>query len=97
MADKPSDIVQGTLDMLILRTLPLEPMQSGPRLWPPGKRIFRKRLDLFRSGPDLRKIRRRCRRWLAAAGGIGCSQTGLVSEDEFANVWDVRFAPSVRS
>ena len=28
MADKPSDIVQGTLDMLILKTLALEPMHG---------------------------------------------------------------------
>ncbi len=26
MADKPGDLVQGTLDMLILKTLALEPM-----------------------------------------------------------------------
>ena len=28
MAEKPSDIVQGTLDMLILKTLALEPMHG---------------------------------------------------------------------
>ena len=28
MADKPSDLVQGTLDMLILKTLALEPMHD---------------------------------------------------------------------
>lgn len=28
MADKPSDLVQGTLDMLILKTLVLEPMHG---------------------------------------------------------------------
>jgi PadR family transcriptional regulator PadR len=28
MADKPSDLVQGTLDMLILKTLALEPMHG---------------------------------------------------------------------
>lgn len=28
MADKPSEIVQGTLDMLILKTLALEPMHG---------------------------------------------------------------------
>ena len=28
MADKPSDLVQGTLDMLILKTLQLEPMHG---------------------------------------------------------------------
>ena len=28
MADKPSDVVQGTLDMLILKTLALEPMHG---------------------------------------------------------------------
>ena len=28
MADKPSDLVQGTLDMLILKTLDLEPMHA---------------------------------------------------------------------
>jgi hypothetical protein len=31
MTDKPSDLVQGTLDMLILKTLALEPMHGyGP-------------------------------------------------------------------
>jgi len=29
MADKPSGLVQGTLDMLILKTLELEPIVSG--------------------------------------------------------------------
>jgi PadR family transcriptional regulator, regulatory protein PadR len=28
MSDKPSDLVQGTLDMLILKTLALEPMHG---------------------------------------------------------------------
>jgi len=28
MADKPTDLVQGTLDMLILKTLALEPMHG---------------------------------------------------------------------
>lgn len=28
MAERPSDLVQGTLDMLILKTLALEPMHS---------------------------------------------------------------------
>jgi hypothetical protein len=28
MAEKPSDLVQGTLDMLILKTLALEPMHG---------------------------------------------------------------------
>ena len=28
MADKPSDVVQGTLDMLVLKTLALEPMHG---------------------------------------------------------------------
>lgn len=28
MVDKPSDLVQGTLDMLILKTLELEPMHG---------------------------------------------------------------------
>ena len=28
MVEKPSDLVQGTLDMLILKTLALEPMHS---------------------------------------------------------------------
>jgi len=28
MADQPSDLVQGTLDMLILKTLALEPMHG---------------------------------------------------------------------
>jgi hypothetical protein len=28
MADKPGDLIQGTLDMLILKTLALEPMHG---------------------------------------------------------------------
>jgi len=48
MADKPSDLVQGTLDMLILKTLALEPctdMDRGPartdeqRRFPPQRRF----------------------------------------------------------
>jgi hypothetical protein len=37
MSDKPSDLVQGTLDMLILKTLALEPMQNTLALhFPPA-------------------------------------------------------------
>ena len=44
MADKPSDLVQGTLDMLILKTLALEPMHGygiAVRLEQMSKGIFR--------------------------------------------------------
>jgi PadR family transcriptional regulator PadR len=44
MADKPSDLVQGTLDMLILKTLPLEPMHGygiAVRLEHMSKGVFR--------------------------------------------------------
>ena len=44
MADKPSDLVQGTLDMLILKTLALEPMHGygiAGRLEQMSKGIFR--------------------------------------------------------
>ena len=44
MADKPSDLVQGTLDMLILKTLALEPMHGygiALRLEQMSKGVFR--------------------------------------------------------
>jgi hypothetical protein len=44
MADKPSDLVQGTLDMLILKTLALEPMHGygiAGRLEQMSKGVFR--------------------------------------------------------
>jgi PadR family transcriptional regulator, regulatory protein PadR len=44
MADSPSDLVQGTLDMLILKTLALEPMHGygiAVRLEQMSKGVFR--------------------------------------------------------
>jgi PadR family transcriptional regulator PadR len=44
MADKPSDLVQGTLDMLILKTLALEPMHGygiSVRIEQISKGVFR--------------------------------------------------------
>ncbi len=44
MTDKPSDLVQGTLDMLILKTLALEPMHGygiAGRLEQTSKGVFR--------------------------------------------------------
>ncbi len=44
MADKPSDLVQGTLDMLILKTLALEPLHGygiAVRLEQISKGVFR--------------------------------------------------------
>jgi PadR family transcriptional regulator PadR len=44
MADKPTDLVQGTLDMLILKTLALEPMHGygiAVRLEQMSKGVFR--------------------------------------------------------
>lgn len=44
MADKPSDLVQGTLDMLILKTLALEPMHGygiALRIGQISKGVFR--------------------------------------------------------
>jgi PadR family transcriptional regulator, regulatory protein PadR len=44
MADKPSDLVQGTLDMLILKTLALEPMHGygiSGRIEQMSKGVFR--------------------------------------------------------
>jgi PadR family transcriptional regulator PadR len=44
MTDKPSDLVQGTLDMLILKTLALEPMHGygiAVRLEQMSKGVFR--------------------------------------------------------
>src|SRR5438034_8411219 len=48
MADKPSDLVQGTLDMLILKTLALQPMHGygiGVRLEQISKGVFRLNAD----------------------------------------------------
>src|SRR5438128_4479599 len=44
MADKPSDLVQGTLDMLILKTLALEPIHGygiAVRIEQMSKGVFR--------------------------------------------------------
>ena len=44
MADKPTDLVQGTLDMLILKTLALEPIHGygiAVRLEQMSKGVFR--------------------------------------------------------
>jgi transcriptional regulator len=44
MADKPTDVVQGTLDMLILKTLALESMHGygiGVRIEQMSKGVFR--------------------------------------------------------
>jgi PadR family transcriptional regulator PadR len=44
MPDKPSDLVQGTLDMLVLKTLALEPMHGygiSVRLEQMSKGVFR--------------------------------------------------------
>jgi len=44
MSDKPSDLVQGTLDMLILKTLALEPMHGhgiAVRIEQMSKGVFR--------------------------------------------------------
>jgi PadR family transcriptional regulator PadR len=44
MADPPGDLIQGTLDMLILKTLALEPMHGygiAVRLEQMGKGVFR--------------------------------------------------------
>jgi PadR family transcriptional regulator, regulatory protein PadR len=44
MADKSSDLVQGTLDMLILKTLALEPMHGygvAVRIEQISRRVFR--------------------------------------------------------
>ncbi len=44
MTDKPSDVVQGTLDMLILKTLALEPMHGygiAVRIEQMSKSVFR--------------------------------------------------------
>ena len=48
MADKPSDLVRGTLDMLILKTLELEPMHGygiAVRLEQMSKGVFRLNAD----------------------------------------------------
>jgi len=53
MPDKPTDLVQGTLDMLILKTLALEPMHGygiAVRLEQMSKGVFRLQRDgLIRS------------------------------------------------
>src|SRR3979411_3499187 len=44
MSDKPSDLVQGTLDMLVLKTLALEPMHGyriSVRIEQMSKGVFR--------------------------------------------------------
>ncbi|MFN8572195.1 MAG: PadR family transcriptional regulator [Gemmatimonadaceae bacterium] len=47
MADESSDVIQGTLDMLILKTLSLEPMHG----FGVAKRIEQVSRDVFRVNP----------------------------------------------
>jgi PadR family transcriptional regulator, regulatory protein PadR len=47
MGDKPSDLVQGTLDMLILKTLRLEPMHG----WGIAQRIEQISRGVFQVNP----------------------------------------------
>jgi|SRR5579872_5481813 len=44
---RPTDLVQGTLDLLILKILALEPMHG----WAIGERIQQKSKDVLRVGP----------------------------------------------
>lgn len=59
MSDKPSDLVQGSLDMLILKTLALQPMHGygiGIRIEQISKGVFRVNAgSLF---PALRRLER---------------------------------------
>ena len=59
MADEPSDLVQGTLDMLILRTLALQPLHGygiGVRIEQISRGVFRVNPgSLF---PSLRRLER---------------------------------------
>jgi PadR family transcriptional regulator, regulatory protein PadR len=59
MADRPTELIQGTLDMLILKTLALEPMHGygiGVRIEQISKGVFRVNAgSLF---PALRRLER---------------------------------------
>lgn len=65
MGDKPTDLLQGTLDLLVLRVLSLEPMHG----WGIGERLRELSGDVFDVNqgsiyPALQRMRRRG--WVAA-------------------------------
>ena len=62
---KPTDLVQGTVDLLILRTIALQPMHG----WGIGERIAQLSRDVFhvQTGTLYPALQRRLRRgWIAA-------------------------------
>src|SRR5882724_9189778 len=80
MANKPSDLVQGTLDMLILKTLALEPMHGygiAVRLEQMSKGVFR--LNEPQGCPSRRAFRARKPR--SYEGGRPFCRLGISSRD----------------
>jgi len=66
---KANDLVQGTLDLLILKTLSLEPMHG----WAIAKRIEQIRATVLKvqQGSSIRRSSARAAAWIEAAGGLG--------------------------
>ena len=67
--DQPNALVQGTLDMLILKTLALEPMHG----WGISQRIQERSRDAFQVGqgslyPALHRLEQK--RWLSSEWGL---------------------------
>src|ERR1700720_1290426 len=72
--DKPGDLVQGTLDMLILKTLALEPMHGygiAVRLEQMSKGVFRHRArSLFRAFQRLQRAGLITSQWKATENSV---------------------------
>src|SRR5438309_2026910 len=100
MPDKPSDLVQGTLDMLILKTLALEPMHGygiSVRIEQMSKGVFRLNAgSLFLAIQRLERDglidgewkptenNRRARYYTLAAGNVLWSHAGRICTIAFA-------------
>lgn len=101
MDDKPSALVQGTLDMLILRTLALEPMHGygiGVRLTQISKGVFQVNAgSLF---PALRRLERDGLirgEWRVTENNrrgkyYGLTRTGRVTLERETRAWEVQAA-----
>jgi PadR family transcriptional regulator len=83
MPDKSSDLVQGTLDMLVLKTLALEPMHGygiSVRIEQMSKGVFRPNAgSLFLA---IQRLERQANRWRMEANGKQQASEVLRSDAE---------------
>src|SRR5438034_2767959 len=91
MADKPSDLVQGTLDMLILKTLALQPMHGygiGVRLEQISKGVFRLNAgSLFVAFQRLQRAGLIRSEWKATEHSRRAKYTPSQARDERGSTW----------